>query len=101
VVLIKGKERNRGRWRIGVVEELYEGRDGVVRGVQLRTSKRRIERAVQFLYPLELSCEEDRQVQRRNLNPQAEVFRPRRRAAQAARDNIAEIYRYEEEIVRS
>ena len=32
LVLIKDDEKNRGKWSVGVVEELYQGRDGVVRG---------------------------------------------------------------------
>lgn len=36
VVIIKSDERSRGKWPLGVVEELYKGRDGVVRAVKLR-----------------------------------------------------------------
>ena len=39
VVLIKGEERNRGRWKIGVIDKLIPGRDGVVRTVCLRAGK--------------------------------------------------------------
>jgi hypothetical protein len=37
VVLIKDDSRNRGKWSVGIVEELYQGRDGVVRGAKLKT----------------------------------------------------------------
>ena len=57
VVLIKAKERNRGRWRFDIVEQLIQGRDGVVRGAPLRAGKSYLERPVQHLYPLELSCD--------------------------------------------
>ena len=29
VVLVKSEERNRGKWKLGVVDTLIEGRDGV------------------------------------------------------------------------
>ena len=36
VVLIKGEKRNRGKWNIGIVEEMIKGRDGVVRVVKIK-----------------------------------------------------------------
>ena len=57
VVIIKSDERNRGEWPLGIVETLYEGKDGVVRAVRLRAGKSFMERPVQHLYPLELSCD--------------------------------------------
>ena len=35
VVVIKGEEKNKGKWSIGIVEELYKGKDDVIRGVKL------------------------------------------------------------------
>ena len=90
-MLIKGDEKNRGKWSIGVVEQLFEGRDRVVRGVSLpKKGNRRIERAVL----LELSCADKEQPQT-TLNPTAEVFRPRRMAAQEAKENIKQIQDFE------
>ena len=57
VVLICGHEKNRGQWSIGVVERSIKGKDDVVRGARLKTSKSYVERAVQLLYPFELSCD--------------------------------------------
>ena len=57
VVLIKGEERNRGKWKIGIVEQLIQGRDGVVRGARLRVGTSYLERPLQLLYPLELTCD--------------------------------------------
>jgi hypothetical protein len=51
VMLIKGDEKNRRLWKIGIVEQLIPGRDGVVRGVRLRAGKSFMERPIQFLYP--------------------------------------------------
>ena len=59
VVMIKGKEKNRGMWKIGVVESLITGRDGVTCAVKLRAGKSSyLERAIQHLYSLELQCQE-------------------------------------------
>ena len=52
---IKGKEGNGGKWKIGVVERLIQGLDGVIRRVQLKAGKTLIERPLQLLYPLELT----------------------------------------------
>ena len=41
------------------MEQLIAGRDGVVRGAKLRVGRSHVERPVQLLYPLELSCDED------------------------------------------
>ena len=43
VVLIKGEEKNKGKWIIGIVEELYKGKDNVISGVKLQTPKSHIE----------------------------------------------------------
>ena len=54
VVLIKGDDKHRGKWNIGIVGELYEGRGNIIRAVKLRSQKTYIEQPIQFLYPLEL-----------------------------------------------
>ena len=81
VVIIQDESRNHNSWKLGIV-----GRDGSVRGAKLQAGKGALERAVQQLYPLELSC--DRTDAR--LNPEAEPYRPRRDAAVAARHRIAD-----------
>ena len=70
---------------LGIVEDLIFGIDGAIRGAVLRAGKSRIERAVQQLYPLELSCDRQQPHPAELLNPQAVPFRPRRDAAVAAR----------------
>ena len=57
VILIKSSEKNRGRWKIGIMTNLYYGKDNVVLAVRLCTSKNYLERPRQHLYPLELTCE--------------------------------------------
>ena len=57
IVLIKGGEKYRGKWNIGMVDKLYRGKGGVIRAVGLRTSKSYIKRPIQYFYPLELHCD--------------------------------------------
>ncbi|PFX28395.1 Pro-Pol polyprotein [Stylophora pistillata] len=57
VLLIKSDDKNRGKWKVGIVTELIKSRDGVVRGARLRTGTSHLERTVQQLYLLELSCD--------------------------------------------
>ena len=95
VVIIQSDERNRWKWPVGVVEELYKGRDGVVRAVKLCAGKTFLERAVNQLYPLELSCDRSESRPSVPLNPDARDFRPTRDAAVAARERIQEIVDYQ------
>ena len=56
-VIIESEEKNRNSWKMGIVEELICGRDGIVRGAKIRTPNGNLERAVQHLYPIEVSCD--------------------------------------------
>ena len=96
VVIVKSHERNRNCWPLGIVEQLIAGRDGVVRGAKLRVGRSHVERPVQLLYPLELSCDEDdNQETAMTLNPDAPMFRPRRDAAAAAELQVKDIVQAE------
>ena len=55
VVIVKTEDKNRGKWPLGIIKSLIVGNDGVVRGEKLRAGKSYMERAIQQLYPLELS----------------------------------------------
>ena len=88
VVIIQSDEWNRGKWPLGNVEELHTGRDGVIRAAKLRAGKTFLERAVNHLYPLELSCDRANPNNPEPLNPNATVFRPLRDAAVAARQRL-------------
>ena len=44
------------RWRLGVIEQLNKGADGLVRSVQLRTSTGMTNRYIAKLYPLEITA---------------------------------------------
>jgi hypothetical protein len=102
VVIIKSDERNRGKWKLGVVETVIVGIDNVVRGAKVRTGKSVVEIAVQHLFPLELSCDKTEvteQVTPAKLNVKAPEFqpRPKRQAAVEAKDRITAVGIEEEE----
>ena len=80
------------------MEEPIAGRDGSVRAVRLRAGKKHLERAVQQLYPLELSCDmlKDSAAPSSMLNPKAKTFRPRRDAAVAAGLRVQDIAEQEQ-----
>ena len=64
----------------------------MVRAVRLRAEKCYLERAVQHLFPSELSCDQEQRVREDpSLNPRAREFLPVRRAAAAAAENIRRI----------
>ena len=90
-MLIHGEDKNRGKWSIGIVESLIKGRDRVIGAARVRTRNTVVERAVQLLYPLELACERERASGTCKLNPQAEEYRPKRKAAQLAAETAREI----------
>lgn len=71
--MIQSEERNRGKWNIGIFVKLVKGRNGVVRGARLRAGKSYLERAIQHLCPMELSCDL-RDAQPVELNPRARQF---------------------------
>ena len=97
VVMIKGEEKNRALWKIGIVTELIPGRDNIVRAVRLRAGKSFMERPIQFLYPLELHCSRSKEMQNQKLNAEAQEFRPKRKAAIDAAANVQGTFDYEEE----
>lgn len=54
VALLREEGKPRLRWPFGVVTRVFEGKDGLVRAVELKTSKGLITRAVQKLHRLEM-----------------------------------------------
>jgi len=97
VVIVKSAERNRNCWPLGIIKALIVGRDQVVRGAKLRVGKNDIERAVQHLYPLELSCDKTVPANPIPLNPSAPTFRSRRDAVAAANLRIQDVAHFEDE----
>ena len=96
IVLIKGYEKHSGKWNIGMCDKLYRGQYGVIRAVGLRTSKLYIERPIQYLYPLELHCDVEKQPLSVNTNTStldanAKEYQPRRTAAAIAEIRMKDI----------
>ena len=87
--MIKGEEKNRGYWKIGIVNYLYIGKDNIIRFDQLGTRKTLIDRPIQLLYSLELHCEgitpTSGDETKNELKRSATEFRPKRTAAEIAK----------------
>ncbi|GIX87672.1 reverse transcriptase [Caerostris extrusa] len=54
IVLVEGLKKSKLLWDMGVVKQVFEGRDGHVRACIVRTPKGQLRRAVQLLYPFEI-----------------------------------------------
>jgi hypothetical protein len=91
VVILKTDEKNRGEWPLGIIEELIMGKDGVIRVAKVHAGKGRLERAVQHLFPLELLYDQKREPKPTELNPEADIFRPKRQVALDAGQQIQEL----------
>ena len=90
VLIIRSDETNRTQWKLGVVDDLITGCDGLVHGARLRSSKSSLERPLQHLYPLELSCDSTVETTTSGL-VDTQVVRPQRDTAAAARLRIEDI----------
>ena len=51
------------QWRLGIVDSLLQGNDGLVRAVNVRTNNRITSRPISRLYPLEVSLPSDNQTE--------------------------------------
>ena len=78
--MIKGDEKNRGKWNIGIVQHINKGKDGNIRSVKLRYKKAILERAIQYLYPIELTCSGYKAPKEVVLDPSARDISPERNA---------------------
>ena len=56
--MIKDDNLTRLQWPLGVIEENYRGRDGLIRAVKVRTSSGCLTRPIQRLYDLEVTSAE-------------------------------------------
>ncbi len=92
IVIIRGDEKNRNLWKLGKVVRLISGRDSEIRGAKVQTSNGILERTPQHLYPLELKC--DVQAPSAPLNPEVMEFRPKRKAAIDAEQQIKVVNMY-------
>ena len=39
MVMINGDDKRRGKWKIGIVKELFQGKDQKIRSVEIKTAK--------------------------------------------------------------
>ena len=101
IVVVHDDNHPRLMWKLGKVEGLLEGHDGVVRGALVRVRSRTgsivLKRPVQLLYPLEIhSCEEKGkedtvncvQEERETVVPEAPVRHSTRDAAHQAKKRL-------------
>ena len=95
IVIVGEDTRNRNCWKPAKVIVFLTSRDGKIRGVKLQTAKGEMERPVQALYSLEV-CATPGNHGPSQLNPEAEDFRPKRKAAEVAAAGIAATAEYEE-----
>ena len=102
VVLIHD-ETPRNQWKLGVIIQLHQGKDELVRSVTLRTAKGNLlSRPIEKLYPLEVLSEEDNlHVSKENFkNPEdtrsTSEKRTQRASAQRAALKIKELSRLNE-----
>lgn len=98
VVIIKSKEQNRNKWKLGIVVNLMSGCRRGIGVAKLRTGKGYRERAVQHIYPLELLCDMTKTAEKetQNLDKNAEVLKPKRDAAAAAKIRMQSIAKTED-----
>ena len=97
VVLIKGDEKNRGKWKIGIVKQIIPGRDRNVRAVKLKTGKGELELTMQHLHSLELACDMEEPKKKIELDAKALEFRPKRKTAEEAKTRLKGISIYEDD----
>ena len=107
VVVSHSDDRNKGKWTLSIITDVFPRPDNTIRAVQVKTSKSYLGRSVQHFYPLELSCDVDRDGDcRRNgnlntennkLNPEAAEFQSRRNVAANAELNIIDVIQKENE----
>ena len=88
IVLVLGKEKNRGLWKKGKVLRLILGKDGVVRGVVLRHKGHEIERPIQLVFPLEIRSREVEDPKAPTPAVEEKQERPPRRSAEKAKERI-------------
>lgn len=100
ILIINGEEKNRSNWKFGVISQLHQGKDKVVRAVQVRVAG--IFLGIKLLYLLELHCavqnRDVEQPERTNLNVNANEFRFRRTAERIAKLEVKDTAEKDDEL---
>ena len=97
VVMIKGEIKKKGRCKIGIISELFQGKDDQIQGAQVKTPRGYLDRPIQLLYPLELHCNrykiksKQHESDKKKLNVEAKEFRPEGTAGAIALAKIKDI----------
>ena len=60
-VLIKGDNKNHGKWNMGTVTKAFQENSDEIRAIEARAGKGKLEGAIQHLFPLEQPCDVNRQ----------------------------------------
>ena len=93
VVMIKGDEKNREKRKIGIIKNIFMGKDNTIQSI--RTRKIIIERQIQLLYPMELHSDSNtitcNTQDDETLNVNAKEFRPKTSAAAVIKQRIKNI----------
>ena len=93
--MIKGDEKNRGKWKIGIIEHIFMDKDNTIRSIRRRTVRSVIEIPIQLLHPMELHCDSKSNTSNtqddKTLNVNAEEFRPKTSTAAVAEQRIRDI----------
>ena len=87
VIIIHDKDQPRRDWKLGIVQELLTGPDGLTRSAVVKTNNGITTRAVAKLYPLELSVGQTVEIITKDTGLTKNVQK-KRKAATAARDKI-------------
>ena len=102
VVMIKDESKKRGKWKIGIISELFQGKDDQIRGARMKIPRGYLDRPIQLLYPLELHCSrykvksKQHESDKKKLNVEAREFRLKRTAGAIALAKIKDIARNSE-----
>ena len=46
VVMIKGESKKKGRWKIGIISELFQGKDDQIQGARVKTPSGYLDRPI-------------------------------------------------------
>lgn len=56
IVIVKDEHLPRGLWKLGTVQKVMKGRDGLIRVQVVKVASRERQHFIQLLYPLEIHC---------------------------------------------
>ena len=97
LVMIKGESKKREKWKVGIISELFQGKDDQIRGALVKAPLGYLDRPTQLLFPLELHSSrykiisKQHESDKKKLNVEAKEFRPKRTAGAIALAQIKDI----------